>query len=61
MDELKRTDIPPQLGILSKKESIINLRGAFECKARITDMKLLLIYDVMTTRATARECSKELT
>jgi ComF family protein len=55
----KKTDTPPQLG-LSKRERIINLRGAFESKARVTGMRLLLIDDVMTTGATVRECSKEL-
>jgi ComF family protein len=60
MDGLrKKTDTPPQLG-LTKKERTINLRGAFECRDRVSGMRLLLVDDVMTTGATARECSKEL-
>ncbi len=56
---LKRKDTPPQIG-LNAKERIKNLRGAFEVSGKINDLRLLLLDDVMTTGATARECSKTL-
>lgn len=56
---VKKRDTPPQIG-LSKKERLSNLRNAFEAKGDIIDRRLLLIDDVMTTGATATECSKML-
>lgn len=56
---LKRKDTPPQLG-LDAKERLKNLKGAFEARGRINNLRLLLFDDVMTTGATARECSKTL-
>src|SRR5574340_621737 len=56
---LKRKDTPPQVG-LSAKERVKNLRGAFKTSSKINNLRLLLLDDVMTTGATARECSKTL-
>jgi competence protein ComFC len=60
MDVLaKITDTPPQVG-LSAKERAANVRKAFACRKKLSDMSILLIDDVMTTGATANACSKEL-
>lgn len=60
MDVLfKKRDTPPQIG-LNAKQRVKNLKGAFEVRGDIKGLRLLLIDDVMTTGATARECSKEL-
>lgn len=56
---LKKKDTPPQVG-LSAKERYKNLRGAFEVKGKISNQKLLLVDDVLTTGATAKECSRTL-
>ncbi len=56
---LKKKDTPPQIG-LSAKERTKNLKGAFEVRGNINNLRLLLLDDVMTTGATARECSKAL-
>jgi ComF family protein len=56
---VKTTETPPQLG-LSAKERLSNLKGAFRSDNNFSGMRLLLIDDVMTTGATANECSREL-
>lgn len=56
---LKRKDTLPQVG-LNAKERRKNLRGAFKASGKINKLRLLLLDDVMTTGATARECSKTL-
>jgi len=56
---LKRKDTLPQVG-LSAKERMKNLKGAFKTSGKINKLRLLLLDDVMTTGATARECSKTL-
>jgi len=56
---LKRKDTLPQVG-LSAKERMKNLKGAFKTGGKINKLRLLLLDDVMTTGATARECSKTL-
>lgn len=60
MDTLhKRRETPPQIG-LGAKERAANLKGAFEARGRLDAKRLILLDDVMTTGATARECSKTL-
>jgi ComF family protein len=60
MDSLFKTkDTAPQIG-LSARERLSNLKNAFEVHGNITDLRLLLIDDVITTGATVRECSKML-
>lgn len=60
MDSLfKKKDTPPQIG-LTAKERLKNVKGAFEVRGGINNLKLLLLDDVMTTGATVRECSKTL-
>ncbi|MDP1758759.1 MAG: ComF family protein [Thermodesulfovibrionales bacterium] len=56
---LKIKDTLPQVG-LNAKERMKNLRGAFKASGKISSLRLLLLDDVMTTGATARECSKTL-
>lgn len=56
---LKKKETPPQVG-LNAKERLKNLKGAFEVRKNIDKQKLLLVDDVMTTGATAKECSKTL-
>ncbi len=56
---LKKRDTLPQIG-LRAKERLSNLKNAFEVKGRADKLRLLLVDDVMTTGATARECSKAL-
>ena len=56
---LKIKDTLPQVG-LNAKERRKNLRGAFKASGKINKLRLLLLDDVMTTGATARECSKTL-
>lgn len=56
---LKIKDTSPQVG-LNAKERMKNLRRAFKTSGKINNLRLLLLDDVMTTGATARECSKTL-
>lgn len=56
---LKTKDTPQQVG-LNAKERRKNLKGAFKTSGKINKLRLLLLDDVMTTGATARECSKTL-
>ncbi len=56
---IKKADTPQQIG-LSASGRISNIRGAFSAVRGFGDMSLMLVDDVMTTGATARECSKEL-
>jgi ComF family protein len=56
---IKNTDTPPQIG-LSARERISNIRNAFSVAGDVKGLKILLFDDVMTTGATARECSHEL-
>ncbi len=57
---LLRTRATPRQAELPLKERHRNVRGAFECRADFTGKRLLLIDDVMTTGATANECSRVL-
>lgn len=56
---LKIKDTLPQIG-LNAKQRMKNIKGAFAVSSNIKGLKLLLVDDVMTTGATARECSKAL-
>lgn len=56
---LKTRDTQPQVG-LNAKERMKNLKGAFKANGKINNLRLLLLDDVMTTGATARECSRAL-
>ncbi len=55
----KKKETLPQIG-LGAKERAKNLRNSFEVKGRLNRRRLLLLDDVMTTGATARECSRTL-
>ncbi len=55
----KKRETLPQIG-LRAKERAGNLKNAFEAKGRADGLRLILVDDVMTTGATARECSKAL-
>lgn len=60
MDTLyKKKETLPQIG-LGAKDRITNIKNAFEVNCDIKGLKLILLDDVMTTGATARECSKTL-
>jgi ComF family protein len=56
---LKVRETRPQVG-LSAKERAKNLRGAFSVRGNFRKTKLLLVDDVMTTGATAKECARQL-
>jgi ComF family protein len=56
---VKKKDTLPQIG-LSAAGRAANMRGAFSAGRTFGGMRLLLIDDVTTTGATARECAKEL-
>lgn len=56
---VKTKDTPPQVG-LPAKARLRNVRGAFGAKARLSGQRVLLIDDVVTTTATARECARAL-
>src|SRR5690606_15282283 len=45
---------PPQAS-LSHKARIKNMRGAFECRESLTDQRIILLDDVMTTGASLHE------
>lgn len=60
MDTLcKRKETLPQIG-LGAKDRITNIKNAFEVNGDIKGLRLILLDDVMTTGATARECSRTL-
>lgn len=55
----KVKETPPQVG-LTRSARMRNLRGAFKADARLKGMDVVLVDDVITTTATARECSRAL-
>lgn len=55
----KKKETLPQIG-LGAKERITNIKNAYEVNGDIKGLTLILLDDVMTTGATARECSKTL-
>jgi ComF family protein len=55
----KRFETPPQIG-LSAKERARNLKGAFIATTTFTNQRIMLVDDVITTGATANECSRQL-
>jgi ComF family protein len=57
---LRRTRATPPQADLPHKARQQNVRGAFECSADFAGLSLLIIDDVMTTGATANECSRVL-
>lgn len=60
MDTLyKKKDTLPQIG-LGAKERRSNVKNAFASSAVATGLRLILLDDVMTTGATARECAETL-
>jgi ComF family protein len=56
---LKKRETLPQIG-LGAKERGKNLRNAFEVTGKLNGQGIILLDDVMTTGATARECAKTL-
>lgn len=56
---IKKTETPPQLGLPAKRR-LKNIKGAFCTVKNFSGMRVLLIDDVMTTGATANECSRQL-
>ncbi|GAB4388849.1 MAG: ComF family protein [Thermodesulfovibrionales bacterium] len=56
---IKTRETRPQVG-LSSRERASNLRGAFAARGRLDGLRVALVDDVVTTGATARECSKAL-
>jgi ComF family protein len=55
----KKKDTPPQAG-LSRAARMLNLRGAFATRRKLSGERVLLVDDVMTTGATARACARTL-
>lgn len=60
LDLMTRTRYTPQQVGLSTRERLDNVAGAFESEARALDRDIILIDDVFTSGATARECAKTL-
>lgn len=60
LQTLVRTRATPSQADLTDKERLRNVRGAFECGGDLSQQRLLLIDDVMTTGATANECARTL-
>ncbi len=56
---LRTRPTPPQIGLKAAQRRR-NLRGAFALRRSLQGERVLLIDDVMTTGATARECSRTL-
>jgi predicted amidophosphoribosyltransferase len=56
---LRLRPTPPQQGLKAVQRRL-NLKGAFGMRSALAGQKVLLIDDVMTTGATARECSRTL-
>jgi ComF family protein len=56
---IKKIETPPQLA-LPAKQRLKNMRGAFRAVKNFSGLRVLLIDDVMTTGATANECSRQL-
>jgi ComF family protein len=55
----KKAETLPQIG-LSAKDRTKNLRGAFVATRQFSGKRIMLVDDVMTTGATANECSRQL-
>lgn len=55
----KKKETLPQIG-LGAKERMSNLKNSFEVRGKLKGQRLILLDDVMTTGATARECAKTL-
>lgn len=55
---LKKTETRPQVG-LPAKERARNLKGAFVAAKQFTGKRIMLVDDVITTGATANECSRQ--
>jgi ComF family protein len=55
----KKKETPTQIG-LSGRQRRLNLKGAFGLRKRLAGQRVLLLDDVVTTGATARECAKTL-
>ena len=51
---------PPQVTMTSPEERRQNVIGAFECVRDVSDKRILLIDDVVTSGATVAECSSQL-
>jgi len=57
---LQRTRATPAQAELPLKERHKNVRGAFECRSDFSGKHILLLDDVMTSGATANECTRVL-
>ena len=57
---LKRIKQAPPQQSLSARDRLQNVRGAFTLDKKLHDQSILLVDDVMTTGATARECARTL-
>lgn len=55
----KKKETLPQVG-LSSRQRMANLKGAFGAREGLNGQRVILLDDVVTTGATARECSKAL-
>lgn len=53
----KKRETPPQVS-LPRRERLLNLKGAFAAREGLEGRRVILVDDVVTTGATARECSR---
>lgn len=60
LDLLKKTKDTPLQTDVTGKERLKNIKGSFSVSADVKGLSLLLVDDVITTGATARECSRVL-
>ena len=57
---VRKTDTRPQAGAHSQEERAANVAEAFHATGDLTDLRILLIDDVMTTGSTLNACAKAL-
>lgn len=60
VDVLRRVRATPPLHGLSRAARLVAMRGAIRCNVSVQGRRILLVDDVVTSGATARECARAL-